>query len=675
MSLPDPTETFRQEARELLEQLELGLLDLEHDPQNADLVNSTFRALHTIKGSGAMFGFTDVAAFVHEFETAFDRVRKGLSPITPDLIAIALDAKDHVHKLIEQPDAATAGDDILERLRTLVSTDRFPELPMPKEPAPAIAPVPATGPKRWRLRFTLPRDALLYGTNPLLLLDELRAIGPCDIVALTDKVPALGELDPEGTYLGWQVDITADDPAPAIDDVFLFLRDGMDLTLEPMAAAAAAPTPAPAAAIPPANAPAAAATPTKLVARAETAPAPAADKSASSSLRVSAERLDELMDRVGELVIAQARLTQIAAQSSDGNLKTIAEELERLSSGMRDTTMGIRMVPIGTLFSRFRRLVHDLSRDLGKDIEFITTGEDTELDKTMIEKLADPLVHLIRNSVDHGLESADARRAAGKHARGTVRLSAVYAGAEVAISVSDDGAGLDAQRIRAKAEENGIVAHDARLTDQELYQLIFAPGFSTAREVTSLSGRGVGMDVVKRTIEGLRGTIDLTTRPGAGTTLTLRLPLTLAIIDGMLVRVGNGRYTIPLAAVEECVELPLEAVNNSRGRNFLDIRGELVPFVRLRETFNTPGEPDSHQKVVIVSSGDGRVGLVVDQIIGNNQTVIKQLSKLHSTLKAFSGATILGDGNVALILDTVHLVGVGQVIEDKFKAEHQGRAA
>jgi two-component system chemotaxis sensor kinase CheA len=675
MSLPDPTETFRQEARELLEQLELGLLDLEHDPQNADLVNSTFRALHTIKGSGAMFGFTDVAAFVHEFETAFDRVRKGLSPITPDLIAIALDAKDHVHKLIEQPDAATAGDDILERLRTLVSTDRFPELPMPKEPAPAIAPVPATGPKRWRLRFTLPRDALLYGTNPLLLLDELRAIGPCDIVALTDKVPALGELDPEGTYLGWQVDITADDPAPAIDDVFLFLRDGMDLTLEPMAAAAAAPTPAPAPAIPPANAPAAAATPTKPVARAETAPAPAADKSASSSLRVSAERLDELMDRVGELVIAQARLTQIAAQSSDGNLKTIAEELERLSSGMRDTTMGIRMVPIGTLFSRFRRLVHDLSRDLGKDIEFITTGEDTELDKTMIEKLADPLVHLIRNSVDHGLESAEARRAAGKHARGTVRLSAVYAGAEVAISVSDDGAGLDAQRIRAKAEENGIVAHDARLTDQELYQLIFAPGFSTAREVTSLSGRGVGMDVVKRTIEGLRGTIDLTTRPGAGTTLTLRLPLTLAIIDGMLVRVGNGRYTIPLAAVEECVELPLEAVNNSRGRNFLDIRGELVPFVRLRETFNTPGEPDSHQKVVIVSSGDGRVGLVVDQIIGNNQTVIKQLSKLHSTLKAFSGATILGDGNVALILDTVHLVGVGQVIEDKFKAEHQGRAA
>jgi two-component system chemotaxis sensor kinase CheA len=256
-----------------------------------------------------------------------------------------------------------------------------------------------------------------------------------------------------------------------------------------------------------------------------------------------------------------------------------------------------------------------------------------------------------------------------------VRLSAVYAGAEVAISVSDDGAGLDAARIRAKAEENGIIAHDAKLSDSELHQLIFAPGFSTAREVTSLSGRGVGMDVVKRTIEGLRGTIDLSTRPGEGTTLTLRLPLTLAIIDGMLVRVGNGRYTIPLAAVEECVELPPQAETASRGRNFLDIRGDLVPFVRLREVFNTPGEPDTHQKVVIVSSGDGRVGLVVDQIIGNNQTVIKQLSKLHSTIKAFSGATILGDGSVALILDTVHLVGMGQAQEERLKAAEAGRAA
>ena len=681
MSLPDPTETFRQEARELLDQLESGLLDLERNPSNADLINSTFRALHTIKGSGAMFGFTEVASFVHEFETAFDRIRKGFSPATPDLIAIALDAKDHVHTLIETPQAAgSEGESILQRLRALVSGKATPAVmaePAPEAVAPTATP-PATG-KRWRLRFTLPKDALLYGTNPLLLLEEIRAIGPCEITALTDRIPPLDDLDPEATYLAWQVDLTADDPAAAIDDVFLFLRDGMDLSLVPLTEESTVAEPANVADPLPASADSVADVSPPMAKRPGKAEAQqltgVAEKSTSSSLRVPAERLDELMDRVGELVIAQARLTQIAAQSSDGNLKTIAEELERLSSGLRDTTMGIRMVPIGTLFSRFRRLVHDLSRDLDKQIEFVTTGEETELDKTMIEKLADPLVHLIRNSVDHGLEPAASRVAAGKPPTGTVRLSAVYAGAEVAISVADDGAGLDAARIRAKAEENGIIAHDAKLTDQELYQLIFAPGFSTAKEITALSGRGVGMDVVKRTIDGLRGTIDLRTKPGEGTTLTLRLPLTLAIIDGMLVRVGDGRYTIPLAAVEECVELPAEAISTSRGRNFLDIRGALVPFVRLRDIFNTPSEPDQYQKVVIVSSGDGRVGLVVDQIIGNNQTVIKQLSKLHTQLKAFSGATILGDGTVALILDTVHLVGMGQAYEDKFKAETTGRAA
>ena len=683
MSFPDPTETFRQEARELLEQLEQGLLDLEQNPSDADLVNSTFRALHTIKGSGAMFGFAEVAAFVHEFETAFDRVRKGQAQATPELVAVALDAKDHIHKLIEQPDAAVSGgQDILDALRVILEGGAAPgatialDEPSPA-PAEAASSVPASG--RWRLRFRLPGDALVYGTNPLLLLDEIRAIGPCTITALTDTVPPIEVIDPEVPYVGWQVDIEAEDPRPAIDDVFLFLKDGMELSVEPLAEPVLTP-PAEAALAPVAQPvePVADAAPAPRAAKAkEAAPQPRAapaDKEpaserVASSMRVDAERLDELMDRVGELVIAQARLTQIAALSSDANLKTIAEELERLSSGLRDTTMGIRMVPIGTLFSRFRRLVHDLSRELGKEIEFITSGEDTELDKTMIERLADPLVHLIRNAVDHGLEDADRRLKAGKPAKGTVRLSAVYAGAEVAISVTDDGAGLNAERIRAKAEEAGLLAPDAKIADQDLWQMIFAPGFSTAREVTSLSGRGVGMDVVKRTIDGLRGSIDVATTPGQGSTMTLRLPLTLAIIDGMLVRVGNGRYTIPLAAVEECVELPEGIEANARGRNFLDIRGSLVPFLRLREVFGTRAPAEPHQKVVIVSSGEGRVGLVVDQIIGNNQTVIKQLSKLHAPIKSFSGATILGDGTVALILDTAHLVAFGQSYVD------QGRAA
>jgi len=678
MNISDPTETFRQEARELLDQLEAGLLDLEQDPSNQDLINSAFRALHTIKGSGAMFGFTAVAEFVHEFETAFDRVRKGQSEPNAALIQVALDAKDHIHLLIESPDTRIdGGDEILAHLRTIVEGGTQAPASKPKAAPSAMAESTIGSTKAWRLVFYLPSDALIYGTNPLLLLEELAQIGPTKVTALTDRIPDLAVIDPEMPHMGWQVDIEAEDPADAIDDVFLFLRDNMELTLTPIDPYEAISDPAAIATAGPAEPDIVEEPIIRAAELAKQAPTPRSrtaekpDGKAATSLRVPAERLDELMDRVGELVIAQARLSQIAAQSADSGLKTIAEELERLSSGLRDTTMGIRMVPIGSLFGRFRRLVHDLSNELGKPIEFITAGEDTELDKTMIERLADPLVHLIRNSVDHGLESAEKRIAAGKPDKGVVRLSAVYSGAEVAISVSDDGNGLNAARIRAKAEENGLITAESKLTDQELNHLIFAPGFSTAKEVTSLSGRGVGMDVVKRTIDGLRGTIDVTTVAGQGTTMTLRLPLTLAIIDGMLIRVGSGRYTIPLAAVEECVELPDGVEAHAKGRNFLDIRGSLVPYLRLREVFGTTSPQELHQKVVIVSSGEGRVGLVVDQILGNNQTVIKQLTKLHSAVKSFSGATILGDGTVALILDTAHLVSAGQ----KYVGNQTGRAA
>ncbi len=666
MMSSDPSETFRQEARDLLESLEQALLDLEQNADDRNLVDSAFRALHTIKGSGAMFGFDEVAAFVHEFETAFDRVRKGTAAASPALIAVALAAKDHLHKLVEQPGIhAAAGEPILAALRKIVEAGGAAGAP-PPAPQPAVT--------NWRIRFRLPDDAMAFGTNPLLLLDELRALGPCDVTALIDAVPPLDQIDPEVCYLAWDICLTTSCPREAIEDVFLFLRDGMELSIEPQSLdpsqpeviASEGPAPIAEKTIPVESA--------SRSARPKDAAVSSSDK-AGSSLRVPAERLDELMDRVGELVIAQARLSQIAAASADANLKSIAEELERLSSGLRDTTMGIRMVPIGTLFGRFRRLVHDLSHELGKEIEFVTTGEETELDKTVIERLADPLVHLIRNAIDHGVESPDVRVEVGKPAKGTVRLSAVHTGAEVAISVSDDGGGLKTERIRAKAEELGLIAPDAKMADAELHQMLFHPGFSTAKEITSVSGRGVGMDVVKRTIDSLRGNIDMSTNPGAGTAATLRLPLTLVIIDGMLVRVGNGRYTIPLSAVEECVELPASADTQAQGRNFLNIRGALVPFLRLRELFKAPTPPDPHQKVVIVSSGEFRVGLVVDQIIGNNQTVIKSLSKLHADIETFSGATILGDGTVALILDPSHLVSFGQAFEDRLRTTRMGRAA
>jgi two-component system chemotaxis sensor kinase CheA len=335
---------------------------------------------------------------------------------------------------------------------------------------------------------------------------------------------------------------------------------------------------------------------------------------------------------------------------------------------LRDSTMGVRTVPIGSLFGRFRRLVHDLSAQLGKEIALVTVGEETELDKTVVEKLNDPLIHLLRNSIDHGLETPEGRAAAGKPACGRITLTARHAGGEVLICIEDDGRGLDRDRIRARAEENGLVQPGAILRDSELFAVIFQPGFSTAREVTSLSGRGVGMDVVKQAITSLRGKIEVSSVPARGTALTLRLPLTLAIIDGLLVRVGNERYVLPLSSVEECVELSAAQDARSRGRNFLNIRGDLVPFLRLRALFGAAAAPDPYQKIVVVAAGKQHVGLVVDQVIGNHQTVIKSLSVLHAAAKMFSGATILGDGGVALILDVAQLVDFGQAGEPELRA-------
>jgi two-component system chemotaxis sensor kinase CheA len=692
----DPADIFRQESAELLELLEQALLDLERSPDDHDLIDTAFRALHTIKGSGAMFGFEQVAAFTHEFESAFDRIRKGEAAPDPELIAIALNAKDFIRAQIERPEETDAviGVCILADLRKLfadaqarsaVAPPPASAVEPPGEPVAKPAAKPAPKSTTWRLAFRFNKDVLVNGSNPLLLLDELRGLGDCRVTVHCDRVPSLSEMEPDACYLEWEAILTMAHPRSAIDDVFMFVADDMELKVEAVEIAEAA-VAAPEADAPPAGAPiaeAAAAEPETLAPPPQAAAAPAhADHAGAapetaakrgggvetSTIRVPAERLDEMMDRVGELVIAQARLTQLASKEGAGGAKGVAEEIERLTSALRDAMMGIRMVPIGSLFGRFRRLVHDLSRDLGKEIDLTTAGEETELDKTMIERLADPLVHIIRNAADHGLEDSETRVAAGKPAAGHISLVARHAGAEVLISVSEDGRGLDVQRIRAKAEENGLIAADAVLADAELHQLIFQPGFSTAKEVSALSGRGVGLDVVKRTIEGMRGSIDLATRPGQGTEITLRLPLTLAIIEGLLVRVADARYAIPLTAVEECVELSEADSTRSKGRSFLNIRGELVPFLRLRELFDEPGDPDAHQKVVIVAAADTRVGLVVDQIIGSHQTVIKSLSKLHADVPSFSGATILGDGAVALILDVPHLIALGQARETRMQS-------
>ena len=681
MSTLDPVAVFRTEAAECLEAIEAGLLDLTHQLDNKDLVDAVFRGLHTLKGSGAMFGFEALAAFTHHCETAFDRVRKGEVPATSELVAAVLAAQDHMRALVDQPDAdhGNTGHKLLALLQAAVGgKDAAPAAALAAAPVTAaVREAPAKKQTTWRIRFSLPANSMANGTNPLGLLDELRDLGECTVRANTSAIPPLDELMPTELHISWDLTLTSEQDRSAIDDVFIFVLDDMELSVEEINTVAATaapveekPVPAPVAAAPAATAPAAVVPefrPVEAVPAKRDVPAAVSQAKAVENVRVPAERLDELMDRVGELVIAQSRLSQLASASADIALRSVSEEIERLSGELRDTMMVLRMVPVATLFSRFRRLVHDLARETGKIIELVTEGESTEVDKTVIERLADPLVHLVRNSIDHGLETPADRLATGKTEAGTVTLLARQAGGEVIISIKDDGRGINRERVRAKAESSGLIQPGQPLSDSELLQLIFAPGFSTAAAITNLSGRGVGMDVVKKTVEALRGAIDIVSVPGQGSEVSLRIPLTLAIIDGLLVRVGSGRYVIPLSAVEECLELSLEEDLRSRGRSFISLRDSLVPFLRLRDLFRTGTKPDVHQKVVVISTGTERVGLVVDQIIGDHQTVIKSMSKLHNNVATFSGATILGDGSVALILDVGHLVAAGQQQEAQLR--------
>jgi two-component system chemotaxis sensor kinase CheA len=500
----------------------------------------------------------------------------------------------------------------------------------------------------------------LNGTNPLLLLRELRELGPLRISLDTAAVPPLGEIDAERCYLAWDMVLTTDAPSEAIRDVFIFVEDDCDLTIERVLDQAAD-TPVPA--ILPAR-------PGVPDGR------PAASSPSASSIRVSADKLDQLVNLVGELVTVQARLSEVSARREDADILEISEAVDRLTAALRENSMSIRMLPLKTTFERFRRLVHDLGIELHKDVELTIEGADTELDKTVIDQLNDPLVHLIRNSMDHGIETPEARRTAGKSPTGTIHLSARHSGANVLIRVSDDGRGLDAEAVRAHAVEQGLIDGAVRLSEAEIFSLILAPGFSMAREVTELSGRGVGMDVVRRSLEALRGSIEISSMPGAGLAVTLRLPLTLAIIDGLLVRVGHAHFVLPLANSLECVELSRQDIHDAHGKHIANVRGELIPYIRLSEYFQMDTPPPDREQIMVVETEHGRYGFVVDQVLGDHQTVIKSLGRLYRNVQLVSGATILGNGTVALILDPHRLVhNAVQSVSQKKRADRRSNSA
>ena len=714
----DPQDAFREEAYELLAELETALMELEESPQDADLIDRVFRAMHTIKGSGAMFGFDEIATFTHELETIFDLVREGRMAVTDKLVNLSLSARDQIKAML---DASTGGDPadqqacrtIIDALKSIVPQTAEAAGGMSVDKVHAPQPQPDTAEKSkliwtlppeqedeepgdeeqsaeaiYRIRFRPSANLFKTGTNPLLLIDELREMGTCTVIARTADIPPLEEIDPEGCYTGWDIVLTTQSDMNAIRDVFIFVEDDShidiqliertdNLNLESEAKKIGE----------------------ILVERGDvsgedlekalkeqprigkllverrlvdnstlqTALAEQAhvkntrrqiqENVTASSVRVASEKLDKLVDLVGELVTVQARLSQKADAAKDADLLNIAEVVERLTAELRDNTMSIRMMPFGTTFSKFKRLVRDLSNELGKQIVFSTTGGETELDKTVIEQLNDPLVHILRNSIDHGIERPEVREAAGKARQGEVHLSAEHSGAHVLIRIRDDGAGLNAEAIRKKAIEKGLIKAETEISDRETFGLIFAPGFSTSSQVTSVSGRGVGMDVVKRGIESLRGSIDVDSTPGQGTVISLKLPLTLAIIDGLLVEANGDKYVLPLAVIEECVELTREDAQHTHGSNILNIRGEMVPYVSLRERFGITADRPDIEQVVINEANGQNIGIVVDRVIGQHQIVIKTMSKIYGDVDEISGATILGDGTIALILDIAKLVG------------------
>jgi len=675
-------EVFIQEAQELLEELEESLLELESDTENADIVARIFRAMHTIKGSGAMFGFENIAHLVHDIETAYDMVRNGELKISKDMLEYSLKSCDVIKEMLQDSEIKAESPEALEILNFFRACQNKPKENIQEKTVNNIEETDKKTERAYRIRFKPEETILMQGTNPAHLLEELEEMGDCKIIAHTSAVPPLAEMNPEKCYTFWDILLTTTKTENDIRDVFIFVEDDSeikisviddfstedeqykklgeillekgDITADALQAlmnekkmlgemlvekGLVKP-----------EAIASALEEQKHIKEMRTKKAAV---ESSASIRVPSEKLDSMVDLVGELVTVQARLNQTAVEDLNPELMKIAEEVERLVWELRDNTMSIRMLQIGSTFSKYKRLVRDLSKELGKDIELITKGEDTELDKTVIEKLGDPLVHLVRNSIDHGIGTPADRIAAGKEGKGQILLSAEHSGDSVLIQIKDNGRGIDRDVILKKAIEKGIVPEGADMTDKEVYELIFAAGFSTAETVSNVSGRGVGMDVVKRNIEALRGTIDIESTLGVGTTITLKLPLTLAIIDGLLVTISDQSFIIPLSRVNECIEFKESEYKTESGRKILKVRDELIPYVKLRDIFGIRDNIPEIQQIVVVELEGRRVGFVVDNVIGDHQTVIKSLGKSFKDVECISGASVLGSGSVALIIDIV----------------------
>ena len=762
MELDETLQLFIVEARELLEQMENALLRVEQMPEDTDTINAIFRAAHTIKGSAGLFGLEHIVRFTHTAESVLDRVRSGQLAISSDLVVVLLGVCDHLGVLINRiaegaehdEETQQSSDELVSKLKAWLPAEASPSPPASLAPGKEAGGTEEVSSDNWHISLRFSPDVLRNGMDPLSFIRYLKRIGDIvEIVTLIEHVPALSELDPEACYLGFEISFHSDADKTAIEGVFEFVRDDahisilcphskiseyqklidempeeqmllgeilvrcgtltraeLDEALNHQGSGQQEP-----------QSPIGQVLMDRKIVHPQVVAA-ALDKqkrvkeshaTESGSIRVNADKLDEHIKQIGELIIASAGASLIAQHANNPSLLEALARLSRLVEEIRDSALSLRMVQIGATFNRFQRVVRDVSAELGKDIRLEIGGAETELDKTVVEKIADPLTHLVRNSMDHGIESAEERLAHGKPAYGTIKLNAFHDSGSIVIEVSDDGGGLKRERIRAKAIERGLIRADQTLSAQDIDKLIFEPGFSTADQVNNLSGRGVGMDVVRRNIAALRGSIEITSSEGLGTDLRIRLPLTLAIIDGFLVSVGGSCFVIPLDMVVECVELP-----GTRGIDdcdHLNLRGEVLPFIRIKQLFAVPDkapesrDPDSavnaceerlgtgssllsaegaaalaadeelrflldpvqRENVVVVQYAGNRAGLVVDRLRGEFQTVIRPLGAIFEGLDGISGFTILGDGRVALILDVPGLIH--RVIKNE-NTHHQSRS-
>ena len=710
----DSMQIFADEAEDLLRVAEQALLNLDDIDDAADTVNDLFRTFHTIKGAAGLFGLDDIVNFTHVVESVLGKVREGELSVDNEMVSLFLTSRDHLEQLVENAlngenslsGSLKATDDKLltgltiylnepqaeQQDLTTVSTDT----PTENNEACVIN-------ENWHISLRFGPNAFQNGMDPSSFISYLKNLGEIKHVSLiSDLLPTWSEFDPESCYLGFEIELFAlNTNKETIAEVFEFVLDDCRLSILPphssinsyikminklpesdmrigdilvacgalselekedilstqdkivddITAGKVEPI------VPPLGE---VAVESKVVEQAvvdaaiqKQAKSKKQNVAAQQTIRVNALKLESLVNLVGEMVIGSANAELNSQRLADPILSEAMENLSRLIEEVRDTTLGLRMVQIGETFNRYKRVVREVSRDLGKDIDLHISGAETELDKTLIEKIADPLMHLVRNAIDHGIESPEVRVAAGKPSKGHVYLEAFHDSGSIVIQISDDGAGLSKDKIMAKAVEKGLIQENQQLSDQDIYRLIFSAGFSTADKVSNLSGRGVGMDVVRTNIEALRGQVDINSETGKGSIITIRLPLTLAIIEGFQVRVGDSQYILPLDMVDECIELTESLHSKEDSANYINLRGEILPFMHLSDVFGTSDEADENQRdnIVVVQIAGKKAGFVVDELLGEHQTVIKPLGKVFQNLKGISGATILGSGEVAMIID------------------------